>query len=855
MPRLFVDIAVPVAVDQLFTYNVPDVLQSQIKVGVRVTAPFGKKTVIGFVVNIPKTTHVLRLKDIHDILDSEPIISEEMIKLTKWVSEYYLAPWSEVLKAALPQRSLSGSKKTISLKTDLEVAFLKTSGAPKQTQVVNLLVQKRELSASYIQKTMKIKSVHSLLNELVQKEIISVEEKLSTGSKPKYEKVILIDERAKQIWNEWLNKPDNQNNKRLAKQIQVLKYLVESPNGVTLPLIKAIKESKSSLSSVSTLAIQGLVTITKQEIKRSITYELHESKQQNIVLNEYQQNAFTHINNAICENKFHSFLLHGITGSGKTQIYIETIKSALSKGKSAIVLVPEISLTPQIVARFQFHFGEKVAVFHSRMSTGERYDSWRLAKRGDSSIVIGPRSAIFAPLKNIGLIIVDEEQESSYKQFDKTPRYHARDVAVMRAMENNAVVVLGSATPSIESYHNAQSGKYKLIELPERVDNAQLPEIEIVDMLIERQKKFETFRAERKAEFEKDAVAARALKRKLYIGSISDVLKEKIEDRLSRKEGVILLQNRRGFSAFVECYNCGHIEMCEHCNVTLTYHSTKKHLRCHYCGYVKAPPDVCPKCLSIQLNYKGLGTQRIEDELQKMFPSASIVRMDLDTTSVKGSHNKILSQFALGEFDILLGTQMVAKGLDFSRVTLVGVICADTQMLLPDFRAAERTFQLLTQVAGRAGRSSSLKGEVVIQTYQPNHYCMKHVVDHDFVSFYNEEIKNRKDLNYPPYSRIALIEIKGKNENEVSRHALKIHQLLIAQSRQLKILGPAEAAISKINNYYRWYILIKDLKTKDPSGKILRNILTKAVSNYNKSSLGKSRSVKIIIDVDPVGMM
>lgn len=855
MPKLFIDIAVPVAVDQLFTYNVPDVLQSQIKIGVRVVAPFGNKTVIGFVVNKLKSTTIPRLKDIHDILDPEPIISEEMLKLTKWISEYYLAPWGEVLKSALPQGSISGSKKTISLKTGLEEALLKTSGAPKQTQIVNLLAQKRELSAAYIQKTLNIKSIHSFLNELVQKNIISVEEKLPAGIKPKYEKAIFIDDHAKQIWNEWLNKPDNQNNKRLIKQIQVLKYLAESPSGTSLPLTKVIKESKSSLSSVNTLARQGLVTVAKQEIKRSVAYELHESQQQNIVLNNHQQNAFTQIDNAISENKFRPFLLHGITGSGKTQVYIETIKSALDKGKSAIVLVPEISLTPQIVARFQFHFGEKVAVFHSRMSAGERSDAWRLAKRGDCSIVIGPRSAIFAPLKNLGLIVVDEEQEASYKQFDQTPRYHARDVAVVRAMENNAVVVLGSATPSIESYYNALTNKYKLIGLPERVDDAALPEIEIVDMTSERQKIFEKFRAERKVEFEKDPAAAKASKRKPEFSSISSLLKEKINDRLTKKEGIILLQNRRGFSTFVECLDCGYVEMCEHCHVSLTYHITKKHLRCHYCGFVKTPPEVCPKCTGIELSYKGFGTQHIEEDLQKMFPEASISRMDLDTTASKGSHDKILKQFGSGEIDILLGTQMVAKGLDFSHVTLVGVVSADIQMLLPDFRSAERTFQLLTQVAGRAGRTGALKGEVIIQTYQSKHYSLKHTTTHDYIGFYNEEINYRKELSYPPFSRIALIEIKGTNENEVTKHALSFYEELKTSNEQLIILGPSEAAIPKLKNYYRWHILIKDLKTKDPSGKILRNILTKAVSNYNKSSFGKSRSIKIIVDVDPVGMM
>jgi primosomal protein N' (replication factor Y) len=857
MTKLFIDLAIPIAVNQLFTYNVPAQFHSQVKLGIRVLAPFCKKTVTGIIINIKDKTNVTSLKDIIDVLDTEPLISDEMLKLSKWISDYYFAPLGEALKIALPRRTVSESKRFISLITkDLNTALIKTTGSPKQAEILNILSNVKELSITQLQKKLSAKNIYYPVNELVSKGIVAIMEKLTSDrNKPKTHKVILTDKNSKKTWKEWIEKHPDPTEKRFIKQIAVINCLLKFEEGKSIFLTDLVKQSGSSLSSINTLEKNNIIKIDLQEIKRFTQYDLHGIVQQNIILNQHQAEAFNQLRSAIDDNKFRSFLLHGVTGSGKTQVYIEVIKHAVEKGKTAIVLVPEISLTPQIVARFQLHFGDKVAVLHSKMSTGERSDAWRLAKRGDCSIVIGPRSAIFAPLKNIGLIVVDEEQESSYKQFDKTPRYHARDVAVMRAVENNAVVVLGSATPSIESYHNAQSGKYKLIELPDRVDNAQLPEIEIVDMIAERQKKFEIFRAERKAKFEKDPVAARASKRKPDFGSISDMLKEKIEDRLTRKEGVILLQNRRGFSAFVECYDCGHIEMCEHCNVTLTYHSTKKHLRCHYCGYVKVPPEVCPKCLSIQLNYKGFGTQRIEDELQNMFPTASIIRMDLDTTSVKGSHNKILKQFALGEFDILLGTQMVAKGLDFSRVTLVGVISADTQMLLPDFRSAERTFQLLTQVAGRAGRSGALKGEVVIQTFQPNHYSLRHVVDHDFVGFYNEEIKNRKDLNYPPYSRIALIEIKGKNENEVSRHALKIYQLLIAQSKQLKILGPAEAAISKLNNYYRWHILIKDLKSKDPSGKILRDILASTVKNYNSSTMGKSRAVKVIIDIDPVGMM
>lgn len=855
MTKLFVDISVPVAVDQLFTYNVPDVLQTQIKKGVRVTAPFGKKTVVGFIVSISQTTTAPYTKDIFDVLDSEPIISEEILKLTHWISEYYFAPLGEVLKAVLPQRTFSTSHKIVTLsETNIEKAFSKTKGAPKQTEVLKLLFEKKEISVEQIQNKLFIKNVHSIINELAHKGLVSISEQFVTHTiKPKLEKIIHVTETSKQKWNTFLE--TSQSNKRISKQISMVQLLNKFPIGSVITVSDLSKQTGATLTSLKSLEQTGILLISEREVNRGIKYESQPDMNQQIILNQHQNEALDNIRAAMGRNEFQTFLLYGITGSGKTQVYIEAIRKALDDGKSAIVLVPEISLTPQTVSRFQMHFGDKVAVLHSRMSLAERQDVWRLSKSGHYSIVIGPRSAIFSPLKNLKLIVVDEEHESSYKQYDQSPRYNARDVAIMRGVNNAAVVVLGSATPSIESYYNATNGKYKLIDLPERVDNAKLPEIEIVDMTVERQIVVEKFREERKAEFAKDPVAARQSKRKPEFGSISELLKTQIQNRLEKKEGVILLQNRRGFSSFLECLECGYVEMCENCHVTLTFHIIKKHLRCHYCGFVKHPPEICPHCNSTEISYKGFGTQRVEEELQKFFPAASIVRMDLDTTSQKGSHDKILSRFSRGEIDILLGTQMVAKGLDFAHVTLVGVVSADTQMLLPDFRSAERTFQLLTQVAGRAGRSGLMKGEVIIQTYQPKHYTLKHVVLHDYLGFYNEEIKGRMDLKYPPFSRMVLIEIKGEDESDVIRYSNKLYQLFNNEKTNLIYLGPSEAAISKLNKQYRWHILIKDLKSNDPSGKILREVLSSVMQKFQQSDFKKSKDVKIIVDVDPVGMM
>ncbi|MEK9135970.1 MAG: primosomal protein N', partial [Bacteroidota bacterium] len=469
---------------------------------------------------------------------------------------------------------------------------------------------------------------------------------------------------------------------------------------------------------------------------------------------------------------------------------------------------------------------------------------WRLAMKGTYRIVIGPRSAVFAPLNNLGLIVVDEEHEASYKQYDASPRYNARDVAIVRGTHTSAVVVLGSATPSAESFFNAAAGKYTLLEMPHRIDQVPMPDISIVDMTAERKREY----AQLKESLPEDQ--RRKLK-DFRQSSISVTLRHQIEDRLNKKEGIILLQNRRGFAPFVECPDCGYTEMCENCSITLTYHLTRKHLRCHYCGLVRAPHTQCPQCKGINIELRGVGTQRVEEELGTLFPNATILRMDLDTTSRKGAHDRILRKFGEGTVDILLGTQMVAKGLDFARVTLVGVISADTQMLLPDFRSSERTFQLLTQVAGRAGRST-LHGEVIIQTHQPQHYTLQHVVDHDIKKFYEEELEERRELDYPPFSRLALVETKGGNEPEVQKHSEKFAGLLKSSNGACTIVGPAPAVIAKINTLYRWHIIIKSPKTKDPAGMHLRNALRKALSAYEQTAKG---GVRLTIDIDPVGLM
>jgi len=839
MTPLLADIALPVPIDHPFTYLVPAHLQPHAKSGARVLVPFGRKTLTGIIVGFPSKTSVPGLKALRDVLDAVPSVSEEMLRLTRWIADYYFAPWGEVLKAALPQGFLSPGKRVVRLLVDDVSPLLEETKrtAPKQHAILQALRKQRRLTVSQLSRTAR--SIHSILLEMASRGWIEVTEDVTTrGAKPKTEHVASLTDigRAPHAAEGTTLTP---------KQSALVAFLMKSGD---VPVRQLLKETNASASTLTTLVKKGLVSITTREVIRTVHAEPLEPPPA-IILNDDQRRALREITAAIAQKQYKTFLLHGVTGSGKTQVYIEAIRTVLAERKTAIVLVPEISLTPQTVRRFKAHFGNEVAVMHSQMSAGERYDAWRLAHTGRVNIVIGPRSALFAPLANLGLIVVDEEHESSYKQFDATPRYHARDLAIVRAHQNNAVVVLGSATPSVESYYNALSGKYQLLSLPRRVDEAKLPRIEIVDMIEERKRRYE--------ELKKTVQETKtAFPKRLPESSISKLLSEEIAERIKRKEGVILLQNRRGFSHVVECFECGYVEKCDQCEVTLTYHLTKKHLRCHYCGFVKKPPTLCPTCGGFEIRFHAFGTQQVQQELQALFPDSTILRMDLDTTSRRGAHDRILAQFGRGEADILLGTQMVAKGLDFPRVTLVGVISADTQMLLPDFRAAERTFQLLTQVAGRSGRAR-LAGEVIIQTLQPQHYSLKHVVSHDFQGFYREELAYRKELDYPPFSRIVLIEFSGERENEVQHHARKFAEYLTQQHLESHslLLGPADAAISRVRGKFRKHIILKNLKSKDPAGSQLHAALVNAKHLYATSALAKNKNVQMTIDVDPVGMM
>lgn len=587
------------------------------------------------------------------------------------------------------------------------------------------------------------------------------------------------------------------NNSKAKKQVEIVQELLK--NDMSL-------KKKYNSSLVRSLVDKNIVEIIKEEKYRINSGGMCEPL---LKLNEYQQSAFVKIKNS---NK-DVILLHGITGSGKTEIYMHLIKEQLDNNKSAIVLVPEISLTPQIISRFQKHFSSKIAVLHSGLSDSEKYDEYRKIKRGEVSIVIGARSAIFAPLSNIGIIIIDEEQSSSYKQ-EHNPKYNAIDVAIKRAKYHNAKVILGSATPTIESYARADKGYYELVSLAKRANNASLPNVEIVDMKYQIKKGNTIF---------------------------SDLLVENIKEALARNEQIILFLNKRGYSSYQMCSNCGSVIKCPNCDITLTYHKNSDLNRCHYCGYAQKVLKICPYCKSDGLKNFGLGTEKIEEELNKLF-DARVIRMDIDTTSKKGSHDKIINSFMNHEYDILVGTQMIAKGLDFPLVSLVGIINADTLLNIPDFRSNEHTYHMLSQVSGRAGRSN-IEGKVIIQTFNPDNYSILLAKNHDYIGFYNKEMKIRKKLSYPPYYFISLIKIGSKDYNDVKAESQKIYNYIKPNlSKEMIVLGPSPTNILKINNIYYFQIMIK-YRDKDRIKEILTDVMKLEKDN---------RKIDISIDINPI---
>lgn len=811
---LYAQVVFNLPINHAYTYRVPEDI-SGLQIGMRVLVPFGKRTITGVVVDFQKETNLTSIKKIMDVLDKKPLVNPQLMNLTKWISEYYLSSYGQAIQLALPKGLDIEGKEIIHLK-QIEMDGDLTE---RQSELYRLIVTEPDRPKSYYYKKFGHGNFYYFLNILEDKGLISREATLNEARVKKvFRKYVLVS-------NTYPEKKSGHDDylRYIKKRPEIDQYMMDSL-GKKILMSDFLKETKMAGETLQKMSRYDLCEIADLPHERRPEFSYHEAKKK-IILTDEQQAAVSALKKSLDKNAFCTHLLHGVTGSGKTQVYIEILKAVINRGQNAIILIPEIALTPQTVARFKAVFENEVAVFNSRMTAGERYDAWMACYHNKVRVVVGPRSALFVPLENIGLIVVDEEQESTYKQSDTVPRYHARDVAIYYAKMIGATVILGSATPSLETYYNAGNGKYQLHEIRNRVANIKLPTVYIIDMRTKR------------ARIEKK------------ITLFSKMLIDKIKDRLDKKEQIILLQNRRGHSPFTQCKDCGFIPACPNCDVTLTYHSYDEHLQCHFCGHRQSSFTDCPNCGEQQIVYKGVGTQRIQNELETLLPDCRILRMDQDTTRAKNRHDTILKAFGDGEADILLGTQMIAKGLDFERVTLVGVVSADVGLALPDFRAPERVFQLLTQVAGRSGRRSG-SGEVVIQTYMFSHYAIQFAREHDFKGFFSEEMNHRRNFRYPPYVRMIQLMVQGEKISEVialaRETAVKINREV---GKFCMILGPAPALMPKMNNLYRWQVTLKPDVAKDPVGARTKRSVRKIITPYISS---KNKKLWVVVDVDPM---
>lgn len=806
--------------DTLYTYKIPFDMRKKVNIGMRVMVPFGRgnKTIQGLIINIKDSIDFdkKRLKNITALIDKDPMISEELIKLGIWMRREYLAQYIEVFKSIMPTGITQKVKKYIYIdKFSLE--DLKGVKSNNQKRILRYLIDNNGESLDKLKIQLDIKNINSSIKSLVDKKNIKVEHKIEQEVNKKSEKFVI-----KKFDNENMSDILKQINNGAYKQKQIIMFLKDHK---TIKLSKLIKETNSNNSSIKALEDKKLIRIADKEVIREVLKKEFE-KTNNKVLTEEQKSCYDTIYSSIIREESDKFLIHGVTGSGKTEVYLQLIEKILKKGKQAIVLVPEISLTPQTVERFVSRFGKKIAVLHSKLSLGERYDQWRKIKEGTVNIAIGARSAVFAPFDNLGIIIIDEEHEGSYKS-SMNPKYDAIKVAEKRCELENSVLVLGTATPAINTYYLAEKGVYNLIELNKRANNQNMPEVKVIDMRDELEKGNKSI--------------------------ISEELYNEIKDKLNNNRQIILFLNRRGFSTFISCRKCGYVEKCPHCEITLTYHKNKGWLKCHYCGFAKKPPVVCPDCGSKYIKFFGIGTQQVEEIVKENFEKSEVERMDLDTTGKKNSHEEILNRFKIKQIDVLVGTQMISKGLDFPNVTLVGVVAADLTLNLPDFRAPERTFQLLTQVSGRSGRGEE-KGNVVVQTYDPDHYSIIHAKKHDYKGFYKEEIKLRKAFNYPPFTNIISIVFSTINEKLLEKITTKVADIIIKNIEHKNkefdirnnIIGPTPSPISKIKNKYRWQILIK---ANDSELNMIKNIIYWVCIN-NKYNISID-DVTISIDINP----
>ncbi len=789
----------------IYTYKIPEAFLNKIQIGMRVIVPFGfgNKNYEAYVVNIVDEIDfpIEKAKDILSLTENRPLFSIEMLKLAKFMRNKYYCTFIECLNAMKPTGMKFETEYVIQLVNE-------ESGLTKKSLEVVKYIKNND------GKVVETELLDYFGNG-VKRTIKSLEEK-NVIDRVQLSKVKDLTQRVKVAYiNYDIDNFDEVIKKVLQKndsKSKIINYLMENEKALISDLISYFNISKSP---IKTLEKHGLIVIQAEEILRNINYNVYEESKTEKILTKEQQDAVNNIYEKLDDNEKKPILLFGVTGSGKTEVYIKTIEKVLKDGKQAIVLVPEIALTPQTVSRFVNKFGDKVGIMHSRLSAGERFDEWKKARDNKISIMIGARSAIFTPFENIGVIIIDEEHESTYKS-EITPKYDAREVAKVRCDNSNALLILGSATPSINSFYKAKINEYNLIKLENRVNNS-FPNVNIVDMR-------EQLKNGNKSIF-------------------SMQLHESIMNALEKNEQVMLFLNKRGASSFISCRNCGYVVECEDCSVSMTYHSYDKSLMCHYCGKKMVKPKVCPQCNSEYIKYFGIGTQKVEEEAKKIY-NVEVARMDFDTTSGKDGHSKVLERFRKGEAKILVGTQMIAKGLDFPNVTVVGVIAGDMSINNGDYRSGETTFQLLTQVAGRAGRAHK-NGNVFIQTYNPEHYSIVESAKNDYNSYYEQEISLRDAMKYPPFSSIFIIMITGENEKEIIQLFFNLKEILVKYNvDNNKIYNPTPAIISKIKKRYRWKIIVKGLDET-----ALKNYVIYSVKEFKERN--NISNVNISLNLNP----
>ena len=811
----FIDVILPLPLERFFAYSITAAEADYIQPGMRVAVPFGKsKIYTGIVDRVHQEEPVdYEVRDIEFIVDDTPIVTQDQLKLWRWIASYYVCSVGQVMRAALP-KSLMLESETIVLKNE-QSNHNEDELEDKEFLILEALENRNALKVQEVMDIVDRKSVLPLLRDMLDKNYILLKEEVYNTYKPKLEKYIYLheqyrdEERLKNLLDDMTRAPQQRN------AVMTLFMLKTGNKEVTK---KALMERAQVTSSVIKALVDKEIFI---EVEKAVDRVLDERKDGEDLyeLNEDQAVAMTQIKASFEEDKV--ALLHGVTSSGKTEIYVRLIKEVLEKGQQALYLLPEIALTTQLIGRLKYFFKHQVLVFHSKYSLNERLEVWQhIIDTKEPYVIIGARSAVLLPFQNLGLIIVDEEHETSFKQQDPAPRYHARDTAIVLARIKSARVLLGSATPSIESYYNATTGKYRLIELKRRFKNIKMPEINMIDLKVKHHKK-------------------------RMKGHFSDTLIEHMHDAFAENKQVILFQNRRGFAPILECETCGNAPQCPNCDVSLTYHQYKNQLRCHYCGYHTYVPKECPTCSSTALDTKGFGTEQVEQEFMELFPDHKIARMDLDTTRGKNSYEKLIAKVDTGAVDCLVGTQMITKGLDFRNVDLVGVMNSDSMLNFPDFRSHERCFQLLTQVAGRAGRTEN-RGKVLIQTYNPDHMILQQVSTYDYSTFFREQLEDRYQFKYPPYQRLIRITFKHRDYNVTQESAQWFVNALNQIPHGVQVLGPEFPAVARIRNKYLTHVVVKIGKQHDVNK--IKGYIVKVRRSFE--AIKQYRSVRCNVDVD-----